>query len=51
MSSLAAARADNFFYYPPEWDPKKGGLKNKFHGLERKSKKNRSGYFNHKVRN
>ncbi|KAF5764061.1 putative saf4/Yju2 protein [Helianthus annuus] len=30
MSSLAAARADNF-YYPPEWDPKKGGL-NKFHG-------------------
>ncbi|GFP94573.1 coiled-coil domain-containing protein 130 [Phtheirospermum japonicum] len=30
LSSLAAARADNF-YYPPEWDPKKGGL-NKFHG-------------------
>ncbi|KAJ6324530.1 hypothetical protein OIU76_011764 [Salix suchowensis] len=30
MSSLAAARADNF-YYPPEWPPKKGGL-NKFHG-------------------
>uniref|UniRef100_A0A2P2JGP3 Coiled-coil domain-containing protein 130-like n=2 Tax=Rhizophora mucronata TaxID=61149 RepID=A0A2P2JGP3_RHIMU len=30
MSSLAAARADNF-YYPPEWTPKKGGL-NKFHG-------------------
>ncbi|GFQ03313.1 coiled-coil domain-containing protein 130, partial [Phtheirospermum japonicum] len=30
QSSLAAARADNF-YYPPEWDPKKGGL-NKFHG-------------------
>ncbi|XP_051122301.1 uncharacterized protein LOC127245456 [Andrographis paniculata] len=30
MSSLAAARADNF-YYPPEWEPKKGGL-NKFHG-------------------
>ncbi|AQK46431.1 Nuclear protein-like [Zea mays] len=28
MSSLAAARADNF-YYPPEWSPKKGGL-NKF---------------------
>lgn len=25
MSSLAAARADNF-YYPPTWDPKKGGL-------------------------
>ncbi|KAB5538252.1 hypothetical protein DKX38_015785 [Salix brachista] len=30
QSSLAAARADNF-YYPPEWSPKKGGL-NKFHG-------------------
>ncbi|MCD7452553.1 hypothetical protein HAX54_017382 [Datura stramonium] len=30
MSSLAAARADNF-YYPPEWSPKKGSL-NKFHG-------------------
>ncbi|XP_074586542.1 uncharacterized protein LOC141842218 [Curcuma longa] len=30
MSSLAAARADNF-YYPPEWDPKKGSL-NKFQG-------------------
>lgn len=30
MSSLAAARADNF-YYPPEWDPSQGGL-NKFHG-------------------
>lgn len=30
MSTLAAARADNF-YYPPEWSPKKGGL-NKFHG-------------------
>ncbi|KAK1269632.1 hypothetical protein QJS04_geneDACA018515 [Acorus gramineus] len=30
MSSLAAARADNF-YYPPEWTPKQGGL-NKFHG-------------------
>nr|XP_043606408.1 coiled-coil domain-containing protein 130-like [Erigeron canadensis] len=30
MSTLAAARADNF-YYPPEWEPKKGGL-NKFHG-------------------
>lgn len=30
MSSLAAARADNF-YYPPEWEPKKGGL-NKFNG-------------------
>ncbi|BDA46914.1 Coiled-coil domain-containing protein 130 homolog [Coccomyxa sp. Obi] len=30
MSTLAAARADNF-YYPPEWDPSKGGL-NKFQG-------------------
>ncbi|XP_050225680.1 uncharacterized protein LOC126675130 [Mercurialis annua] len=30
MSTLAAARADNF-YYPPEWTPKQGGL-NKFHG-------------------
>nr|XP_009409091.1 PREDICTED: coiled-coil domain-containing protein 130-like [Musa acuminata subsp. malaccensis] len=30
MSSLAAARADNF-YYPPEWEPKKGSL-NKFQG-------------------
>lgn len=30
MSSLAAARADNF-YYPPEWTPKQGSL-NKFHG-------------------
>lgn len=29
MSSLAAARADNF-YYPPEWTPKQGGL-NKYH--------------------
>ncbi|KAG9141701.1 hypothetical protein Leryth_025893, partial [Lithospermum erythrorhizon] len=29
-SSLAAARADNF-YYPPEWSPSKGGL-NKFNG-------------------
>ncbi|PSR88239.1 Coiled-coil domain-containing protein, partial [Actinidia chinensis var. chinensis] len=29
-SSLAAARADNF-YYPPEWTPKQGSL-NKFHG-------------------
>ena len=28
MSSLAAARADNF-YYPPAWEPKRGGL-NKF---------------------
>ncbi|GFZ18463.1 coiled-coil protein [Actinidia rufa] len=30
LSSLAAARADNF-YYPPEWTPKQGSL-NKFHG-------------------
>ncbi|KAK4608734.1 hypothetical protein RGQ29_002219 [Quercus rubra] len=30
MSSLAAARADNF-YYPPEWSPNQGSL-NKFHG-------------------
>eukprot|EP00887_Chlorella_sp_A99_P002693 scaffold6.g2693.t1 len=30
MSTLAAARADGF-YYPPGWDPKKGSL-NKFHG-------------------
>jgi len=30
MSSLAAAKADNF-YYPPEWDPSKGNL-DKFHG-------------------
>ncbi|GAU23513.1 hypothetical protein TSUD_39920 [Trifolium subterraneum] len=29
-SSLAAARADNF-YYPPEWDPSQGSL-NTFHG-------------------
>eukprot|EP00249_Psilotum_nudum_P010154 c22369_g1_i1 orf=178-1152(+) len=30
MSTLAAARADNF-YYPPEWTPEQGSL-NKFHG-------------------
>lgn len=30
MSSLAAARADNF-YYPPEWTPNQGSL-NKFNG-------------------
>lgn len=30
MSTLAAARADNF-YYPPEWTPDQGSL-NKFHG-------------------
>ncbi|KAK4763870.1 hypothetical protein SAY87_013308 [Trapa incisa] len=30
MSSLAAARADNF-YYPPEWTPDQGSLNN-FHG-------------------
>ncbi|PWA51552.1 CWC16 protein [Artemisia annua] len=40
MSTLAAARADNF-YYPPEWEPKKGGL-NKFngqHALRERAKK------------
>ena len=31
MSSLAAARADNF-YYPPEWTPEAGSL-NKFAGV------------------
>lgn len=33
MSSLAAARADNF-YFPPEWTPSRGGLNkfNKSHG-------------------
>eukprot|EP00877_Chromochloris_zofingiensis_P001314 jgi/Chrzof1/11183/Cz05g27070.t1 len=31
MSSLAAARADNF-YYPPEFDPQKHGSLNKFQG-------------------
>eukprot|EP00051_Salpingoeca_urceolata_P010549 m.129250 g.129250 ORF g.129250 m.129250 type:complete len:347 (+) comp16754_c4_seq1:282-1322(+) len=30
MSSLAAARADNF-YFPPEWEPKHGSI-NKFQG-------------------
>eukprot|EP00898_Chlorokybus_atmophyticus_P007695 jgi/Chlat1/7927/Chrsp68S07358 len=30
MSTLAAARADNF-YFPPEWTPEQGSL-NKFHG-------------------
>ena len=30
MSSLAAARADNF-YHPPDWDPSKEG-RNKYHG-------------------
>ncbi|CAI7837115.1 unnamed protein product, partial [Closterium sp. NIES-53] len=30
MSTLAAARADNF-YYPPEWTPEQGSL-NKFQG-------------------
>lgn len=30
MSSLAAARADNF-YHPPDWDPSKGS-RNKYHG-------------------
>jgi coiled-coil domain-containing protein 130 len=40
MSTLAAARADNF-YYPPEWTPKKGTL-NKFngqHALRERAKK------------
>jgi len=40
MSSLAAARADNF-YYPPEWTPKQGSL-NKFngqHALRERAKK------------
>jgi len=40
MSTLAAARADNF-YYPPEWEPSKGGL-NKFqnsHPLGHRAKK------------
>mgnify|MGYP001797697538 CR=1 FL=1 len=40
MSSLAAARADNF-YFPPEWSPSKGGL-NKFqgqHALRERAKK------------
>lgn len=31
MSSLAAARADNF-YFPPKWTPEAGSL-NKFHGV------------------
>ncbi|KIZ00829.1 Coiled-coil domain-containing protein [Monoraphidium neglectum] len=31
MSSLAAARADNF-RYPPDFDPKKHGTLNKYHG-------------------
>jgi coiled-coil domain-containing protein 130 len=31
MSSLAAARADNF-YFPPGWTPDKGSL-NKYHGV------------------
>lgn len=40
MSTLAAARADNF-YYPPEWTPDQGGL-NKFngqHALRERAKK------------
>lgn len=40
MSTLAAARADNF-YYPPEWDPSQGSL-NKFngqHALRERAKK------------
>jgi len=30
QSSLAAARADNF-YYPPEWEPSQVCLNNRFH--------------------
>jgi coiled-coil domain-containing protein 130 len=40
QSTLAAARADNF-YYPPEWTPDQGGL-NKFngqHALRERAKK------------
>ncbi|KAL9263949.1 putative splicing factor YJU2B [Drosera capensis] len=53
QSSLAAARADNF-YYPPEWDPSQGSL-NKFHGQhaerERESarKEMRSGHSDYKI--
>ena len=35
MSSLAAARADNF-YYPPEWEPQMGGI-SKFQGSKGKN--------------
>jgi coiled-coil domain-containing protein 130 len=35
MSSLAAARADNF-YYPPEWTPQMGGI-SKFQGSKGKN--------------
>jgi len=35
MSTLAAARADNF-YYPPEWTPDKGGI-SKFAGSKGKN--------------
>lgn len=40
MSTLAAARADNF-YFPPEWDPKKGGLNKQQgqHPLRERAKK------------
>ena len=40
MSTLAAARADNF-YFPPEWDPKKGGLNQQQgqHPLRERAKK------------
>ncbi|KAK9816015.1 hypothetical protein WJX74_011065 [Apatococcus lobatus] len=40
MSSLAAARADNF-YYPPNFDPKKGGLNKQQgqHPLRERAKK------------
>ncbi|GAQ80075.1 hypothetical protein KFL_000450310 [Klebsormidium nitens] len=43
MSTLAAARADNF-YFPPEWTPEQGGL-NKFQGqhpLRERAKKLKS---------
>lgn len=35
MSSLAASRADNF-YYPPEWRPEYGGI-SKFQGSKGKN--------------
>ncbi len=40
MSTLAAARADNF-YFPPEWDPKKGSMNKQQgqHPLRERAKK------------
>lgn len=35
MSSLAASKADNF-YYPPEWRPEYGGI-SKFQGSKGKN--------------